>query len=231
MRILTNERHYRQGRFWATTLSVAGLLMLITATITSFIPQIGSSSFPLLIFGIILSLVGIRLSHRWVRPPLAHETLAGALKGLSKDSVLLNYYPPAPHLLITPNGIFSLTTRNQPFQITVSGDYWADEASAFKKLRRQLGQDQLGNPIAQAKRDAERASAWIEKTLGAKLTVTPLVVFLSSATHLEVEQQTAVPMTYADKRTPSLKAYLKQDAAAVLTSKQLDDLLTTLQTS
>lgn len=231
MRILTNERRYKRGRFLATTLSVAGLLMLITATVTSFIPQIGPSSLPLLIFGIVLSLFGIRLSHRWVRPPLAHEALASALKGLSKDSVLLNYFPLASHLLITPNGVFSLTTRNQPFQLTVNGDHWNDEASPLKKLQRQLAQDQLGNPVAQAKHDAEHASEWIEKTLGTKLIVTPLVVFLNPATHLEVEQQTAVPMTYADKRTPSLKTYLKQDSTAGLTSKQLDDLLATLQTS
>jgi hypothetical protein len=221
MQVITNERRYKRGRFMATVFSISGLLMLLSATIATLTLNLAISSFPLLLVGVATSLIGIRLSNRWVRPPVTHEALTNALKGIGKDAVLLNYWGPSNHILIHPQGIFALTTRTRPFDLNVDDQNWHDRASAFTKFQRFMSQDALGWPIRDAQNDAKRASAWLEKKLDLPISVQPIIVFLHPSTRLDVQEQPSVPVTYADKRKPSLKSYLKQDDPTSLQPEQL----------
>jgi hypothetical protein len=238
MRILTNERRLRRGRFLATSLSVSGILMLLSSwagtLVTSFsginipIQTIGFSTLPLLLFGIIFSLVGIQFTRKWVRLPLPHIVLAAALKGIGKDAVLLNHWGPAEHILFTRNGVFTLTTRNQPFDLLINRDHWIDRAPTRERLQRAFARDTLGSPMRDAKRDAEKTSQWLTKLHGKEITVQPLIVFLSPKAYLEVSQQPEVPVVYADKRTPTLKSYLRGEQAPVLSVEEIENSISTL---
>jgi hypothetical protein len=228
MQVLTNEHRYRRGRFLATVFSISGVLMLLSATVATLSLNLTVASFPLMLIGAITSLIGIRLSNRWVRPPLTHESLAGALKGTSKDAVLLNYYGPARHILIHPQGVFTLTTRNRPFSLHVNDDTLRDEASPWSKFQRFISQDSLGRPIPEAASEARRTAIWLEKRLARPVTVQPLVVFLHPDTRLNLIKQPAVPITYADKRKPSLKTYLMQEQPDRLQAEQIETLLASL---
>jgi hypothetical protein len=231
MQVFTNERRYKRGRFLATVFSISGVLMLLSATVATLSLNLAVASFPLMLIGAATSLVGIRLSNRWVRPPLTHETLANALKGSGKEAVLLNYFGPARHILIHPQGVFTLTTRNRPFDLHVNDEQWRDEASAWTRFQRFMAQDSLGRPIPEAANEAQRAASWLERQLGAPVTVQPIVVFLHPDTRLELEKQPEVPVTYADKRKPSLKTYLTQHEPSRLQPEQIQTLLTSISPS
>jgi hypothetical protein len=232
MRILTNERRMRRGRFLATSLSVSGILMLLASwagtLVSSFtgvnipVQTVGYSTLPLLLFGIVFSLIGIHFTRKWVRLPLPHMVLPAALKGIGKDAVLLNHWGPADHILFTRNGVFTLTTRNQPFDLLINGDHWTDRAPTRERLQRAFARDTLGSPIRDAKRHADKTSQWLTKLLGKEIAVQPLIVFLNPKAYLEVSEQPEVPVVYADKRTPTLKSYLRGEQTPVLSLEEIE---------
>jgi hypothetical protein len=235
MRILTNERRIKRGRFLATSLSVSGILMLLSSWAGVVLPSLAGkvlfdqsieySTIPLLLFGVIFSLIGIHFTRKWVRLPLAHVVLASALKGVGKDSVLLNYFGPADHILVTRNGAFLLTTRNQPYDLLIGGNRWVDRAPLRERLQRAFARDLIGTPMRDAKRDADKASRWLSKLLGKEITVQPLIVFLNPKTYLEVTEQPQIPVVYADKRTPTLKSFLKSELPSTLTNDEIEKVL------
>jgi hypothetical protein len=231
MQVITNEQRYRRARFLATVFSISGVLMLLSATIVTLSLNLAAASFPLMLIGAAVSMIGIRLSNRWVRPPLTHESLANALKGSGKDALLLNYYGPARHILIHPQGVFTLTTRNRPFSLHINDNHLRDEASTWAKFQRFIAQDSLGRPVHEASREAQRASTWLEKRLGIPVAVQPIIVFLHPDTHLDLQQQPDVPVTYADKRKPSLKSYLVREQPTPLQTHQIQALVASISPS
>lgn len=230
MKSIVNERRLRFGRFIGTTTSIAGFIMLITATVFTLSPSIAASSLPLLIMGIVFAITGLRYSNRWVRQPVAHEALESALKGLGKEAVLLSYWKLADHILITKNGVHTFVTRNTPFNLTVNNDRWQHHEPFTKRLTRALTQNGLGNPV----READKQTARVKRKLKDKfpdldVSVTPLVVFLSPNTFLDVQAQPEVPFVYSDKRTPALKSYLRQASGTLLSAEQIEQLREALQ--
>lgn len=231
MRILTNERRVRRGRFLATSLSVSGILMLLSSWIGVVFYQqaVGMSTMPLLLFGTILSLAGIHFTRKWVRIPRPPVVLATALKGLGKDAVLLNYFGAIDHIVLTRHGAFSVTTRNQPFNLQIDGSKWLDKAPLGERLQRTFARDTIGNPLSEAQHDANKAATWLTQILGQSVSVQPLIVFLNQKTYLEVVNQPEIPVMYADKRTPTLKAFLRSEQATTLTPQDLHKILSAIE--
>jgi hypothetical protein len=223
MKTILNTRRFRTGRFWATTLSVAGLLMLLTATVTAFSPRMAASGLPLLILGTFFSLFGLKLSSRWLAKPPAHVAIDAALKGMHSDTVLIHHYPPAEHLLITPHGIFPLIACTQPSDLTINGPTWARNEPRFQRVYKSLTQRGLGNP----RRDAQRASAHISQLLrhqfgDTEITVMPIIVFTHPKTKLTVTAQADdLPVAYTDKRTPSLKSLVRHTTGKPLSTDDM----------
>lgn len=230
MRILTNERRIQRGRFLATSLSISGLLMLLSSWIgvVFFLQTIGYSTLPLLPLGMIFSLIGIHHTRKWVRLPLPHQAISTALKGIGKEALLLNYWGAANHILLTRHGVFALTSRNQPFDLHIDGSRITDRAPLRERLQRAFARDGIGNPLRDAQRDADKASKWLTKLLGKEVAVQPLIVFLNANTHLQVDAQPQIPFVYADKRTPTLKTFLKTEQSSMLTDADIDTVVSNL---
>ncbi len=211
MRIYTNIRKLQQYRFLATTTSVAGLLMLVTATITSFMPQLGASSVPLLLIGTLFATIGLRITNRWTRSPQGHLALAASLKGLPKTTTLLNYYKPIPYILLTQTTLYAIITRNQPIHATVENTRIITHEPFFRRLRRFLAQDTIGTPVLDALAAASRLADWLttQGIPAAELSIQPLVVFTHPEAVLTISTPGPVPIVYADKRSPSLKSQVR----------------------
>lgn len=226
MRIITNERRVRRGRFLATATSIAGLMMMMSSWVAVFaFKGIGVASIPLLLIGVIFSMIGIQLSRRWIRLPVAHEALSAALKGTGKDAVLLNHWSPVDHILLTPQGIFTLTSRNQPISLTINGEKWVDHSGVMERLRRGIMLDALASPLDEARHDAEKAKDWLSKVLEKTVDVHPVIVFLSPKTELEVKEQSDIPVAYIDKRKkPNLKSFLRSGQSNELTLREIDQI-------
>lgn len=206
--------------------------MLIAATISTLTPNLAASSFPLLTIGMVLALVGLSYGNRWVRPPLSHTVLENALKGIGKDTVLLNYWPVAKHILITKNGIYTFAVRTQPFDLTINENRWQDHEPLLRRLHRIITQNALGSPLDEVERSRRRIEQLLKKqSVQIEVPITPLIVFANSKTKLEVLEQPPIPVVYADKRTPALKTFLKQPADTTLSASQIAELQELFQSS
>lgn len=78
---------------------------------------------------------------------------------------------------------------------------------------RTLTQQRIGNPIAQAQRDAAAIQAWLNDRLGVEANVRPAIVFTNPQAEVKINGDPTIPILRADKRKPSLKAYVKERTA------------------
>jgi hypothetical protein len=98
-----------------------------------------------------------------------------------------------------------------------------------------LRQDQIGNPIREARAAAADLQAHVDTALpDAKIVVQPVVVFISEKADLDV-QAPAIPVVSAStKKKPTLKTLLretKKGSAPALNNAQLNTLIAALNTS
>jgi hypothetical protein len=205
-----NTRQLRTGRFYATTTTVAGLILLIASTILSLNPQFGLASFPVLILGVIFSTLGIRLSREWTRTPYTHEVLLAALKGLPADTIFLNYWKPATHLLLTIDAIYVLIPFRGEATITVSPTTWRDSSSSLNQLRRSLALETVAHATRSATAQTAKVSQWLASHFpNNPFPIVTCIVVTSNNASLYVEAQTAPLAAYTDKRKPNLKALIR----------------------
>ena len=228
MKTITNERFVKTRHFISTSTSVAGLVMLIVSTVTAFSPKIEASPLPLLIAGVILSVIGLSITNRFFQPPIPHEALSKALRGLGKEAHLYHYWLPARHVLVCKHGIFTLTTYSQPATVYFEKDKWHTTDSLPKRLQRAISQNSLGDPIREARNEAKKTQEWLRRHLQRDdITVQPVIVFLNPKANVYADSP-IIPATHADKRKPSLKAYIREQSNPTLAKDEIEQLETTL---
>ena len=174
-------------------------------------------------FGVITSMVSVRMTNNWIRQPRPEQALQDGLKGLSNRSVLYNYlHMPLRHLLICPQGVFAITTRFQNGTFSVDGERWTTQEGFFSRATRFFRRDGIGRPAAEARAHAAR----IQPHMPADIEVYPLIVFVDPAATLDVHNSD-VPVLFADsKQQPNLKDYLRsisQEERQPLTPAQIED--------
>ena len=243
MRIVTNEKLSRRNRQYATYLFFATMALLVASFFLinqNLFLEEGAN--PLLMLAqalalpvaFVMTLISVRMTNLWARDPRPEKAIDEGLKGLSKKSILYNYYHiPARHVLIAPQGVFAIITRWHPGKFTVEDDRWKTRAGAVSKFFTSLRMDGVGNPTL----DAQRAAEYVQKQLepiAPDIEVQPLIVFVDPKADLEVEGS-SVPILYADtKQKPNLKDYMRdinRDAEAAgrkrtelpLTQEQIDE--------
>jgi hypothetical protein len=167
----------------------------------------------------ILTLASVRMTNLWARQPYPDEAIAEGLKGLSKKSILYNYYHfPARHVLIAPQGVFVIVTRWHEGHYTVEGDRWKTHKSGFSRFFSAMRMDGVGEPTL----DAQRAVDHVKKLLAdiaPDIEVKPLIVFVSPKAELEITEPT-VPVFYVDdKKEPNLTEHMRE-----LNREQKDDI-------
>jgi hypothetical protein len=231
MRIITNKRRIQRSRTLAQVLffiSIAILMggLLLTNTITRrndillFVPCL------IMPIGLITTLISVRMTNQFIRTPHPEDALADGLKGVPKNSNLYNYVLKPNHVLVSPQGIFTLTTRFHEGKYKVEGEKWHNfkQRGPLAPLFIFLRQEHLSDPFGQARKEAQSLHALVEEILpNSKLEVQPVVVFISPKVELEIIDP-AIPVVYADaKQKPSLKSLLKSDKTrpTLLTEDQI----------
>lgn len=219
MRVVVNEAQIKRNRQISHILffiSLAGMGLGFFYTWTSE-PDSSTSQISCFILPILmlLTLTSVRMANTWIREPRPREVLANALKGLGKRYAIFHYLLPAPHVLIGPEGVFTLTTVWQEGTYRVEGKKWRGDEGLTRKIMGYLRQDLIGNPFTDAIYHAQQIQKLVDKIEPDRgIEVQPLVVILSPNAKVELDDP-LFPVLYADsKLKPSLRGYLKDIASA-----------------
>ncbi len=160
---------------------------------------------------LISTFTSIRMTNMWVRRPRPEEVIQTGLKGISKRSVLYNYYHiPARHVLIAPQGVFAIVTRYQEGKHRVEGDKWGGRAGMGAVFGRLLRWDMLGNPNDDAGQAVAHVKALLAKGGAPDVDVQPLIVFTDPRAQVEMINPT-IPVLYAStEKEPNLSEYMRE---------------------
>ncbi len=234
MRVVTNQQYVKRNRtiaqilfFLSLAILTGGLIFTNTlARDNELLLYVPCLVMPL---GLITTLISVRLTNEYVRPPHPDEAIREGLKGINRRSILYNYVLPVKHVLIAPQGVYTLTTRFQETRFKVEGDKWFNwrARGPLGPLFLYLRQEGLGDPFKDADKDADKVQAIVDQAVpGADIEVQPVIVFTSPKATLEVDDP-AIPVAYADpKKKPSLKSLLREDKrredAVTLTPAQIE---------
>ncbi len=217
MRVVINQKKIKRNRQLSHILflvSLAGMgigfFYTWTADPNAQTSQISCFILPMLM---LLTLISVRMANTWIREPRPEDVLEQSFKGLGKKYTIFHYLLPAPHVLIGPEGVFTVTTVWQEGQYAVKGKKWSGDSGLVRKILGYMRQDLLGNPFSDAMLEAQQVQRLLDKIApDAGVEVQPLVVFTSPKVEVEIEDP-MLPVLYADpKRRPSLREYLKSQA-------------------
>jgi hypothetical protein len=234
MRIFINERRVKRNRQIAQVLFFVSLAILAGGLIVSVGLVPAQSGFlyyaPLVVLpiGLVTTLISIRLTNWYMRPPHAEDILREGLKGIDKRSLLYHYILPCNHVLVTPQGVYALVTRFQEARYKASGTKWTDYKARgpLGPLMLYLKQEGIGRPFDQADLEAAEIQKIVDAALGDKsgVEVQTAVVFTSDKATLDVDDA-IMPVVYANpKKKPSLKALLREDKRDKISSVTPDQI-------
>ena len=208
-----------------TVLLTIAAFTLILLTIASLSQEIANSPYLIIALGIISTLIGLRAGRAITKVPTPHDSLDIALKGLPREATLYHYWLPTDHVLITPNGVFTLTPRPQDARLTFNGNKLTVGDPVPKKLGRFLIQQSLHDPVQEARLDAHRTATWLSGLLkGREITIQPILVFIHPQATFTINEQPDIPILYADKRKPSLKTYVREYNSPSATTLSREDI-------
>lgn len=236
MRILTNarlagrNRRIAQWMFFASLgVPLLGLLLINTTTATPSQESgmIVNMVLPFLVLPLayVVMLYSIRMTNLWVREPRPEAALQAGLKGISNKSVLYNYiFQPARHVLFTPQGVFSITTRFQDGAFSVDGSTWRSDKRGTARIMSLLRMDAIGNPTADALKAQAKAEELL-KDIAPDVPVQPLIVFIDPKATFRAVNPTVPVLHAVNRELPNLKDYLHDlspDKQLALTPEQID---------
>jgi hypothetical protein len=151
VQIITNQATITRGARVGKIGVFAGLAFLLAGFVISLAfrqTQFIWISFACLIVGFLVSTVGTMNMNRWVREPRADQALAQGLKGFDDRYRLYNYVLPAPHVLLSPTGLFVLTAMGQDGTIRYDGEKFHRNFSVGR-IFRMMADEGLGRPFAE----------------------------------------------------------------------------------
>ncbi len=180
MRLVTNDPLVKRNATLGRYGTMSGLIVLVGGLIVSFYgqsnPNLQLVPFVTLLVGFVLSNMGIYFTNRYGREPRADKALASALKGFDDKYLLYNFYLPAPHCLIAPNGIYALTPKFQSGVVQWDGKRWKHKNANF--FLSVFGQEGLSNPNAEAAGDSESIAKFLAQKVGGEIPpVQSIIVF------------------------------------------------------
>src|SRR5205085_12639761 len=117
--------------------------------------------------GLITTVVSVRLTNQYVRPPHPEDAIREGLRSINRRSVLYHYVLPVHHVLVAPQGVFSITTRFQDGYFKIEGDTWhsSKNRGPLAPISLFLKQEGLGDPFKQAAEEAQKVQAIIDKAI------------------------------------------------------------------
>jgi hypothetical protein len=185
MRITTNEEMVARGGRLGQLATSFGLLMVFGGLIASFSPYRLVTVF-IIVLGVVMYTVGTRGQEQARREPLHIKQLTEALSEFDDRYRLYNYALPAPHVLLTPHGVFVLVVKGVDGRIRCFKDKWVREMS-LRRMLRFFTEESLGNPSKEAAQDVEKLQKYVEKHApGVQVDTSGLVVFVNPGARLEI---------------------------------------------
>lgn len=172
-----------------------GLLLLLVSCLLFFI-SVETDRFVLFLVGggFLLGAFPLFQKYRiWGSGAKGEEKVAKCLKSLRgkyrvfHDVVLPRARGDIDHVVVGPNGVFVIETKNNNGTISCNGDSWS-QLKTGKKGGRYRGK--IGSPSKQAKRNAASLGKLIGRRLHARLFVNALVVFANKKTVLNINNPT-----------------------------------------
>lgn len=187
MQNIVNEDKVKRGARIGKIATFVGLAFLGAGLAISLFLQDSPLlwlSFVCLLAGLLVSTIGTMNMNRWVREPRADQALAAGLKGFDNRYQLYNYYLPAPHVLLSPVGLFVLTAMGQDGVIHYDGRKFHRDFS-LARLVRFMAEEGLGKPFAEADSQVRALRAYLEEHgLGDEVEIRNIVVFYNPRAQL-----------------------------------------------
>ncbi len=204
-----DERIARLGRI-AKIANFVGLGALIIGFILAFT---NLESFTNLVLyqltalgvGWILSQIGIYLTHRYLTQPRPDEVLDDVVRKVAKNGRMYHFVLPAPHVLLTPEGLIVFNLKYQGGQISVEGGRWRQRGVGLRKF---FGQEGLGNPGREAETMVKALASFIRKNAPSvdEVPIGAMIVFTTKGVKNLDVKDSSIPAMHATK----VKGFLRQ---------------------
>ena len=209
MEIFTNESLIKRNARIGQIGSLAGLVVLAGGMFISFTrADLFVFSLGALLFGFILSQIGIYFGNRWSRRPRPDEHLNNSLKGLDGRYTLYHYTTSVPHLLVGPAGVWVLLPRNMRGRITYDKGRWKQRGGTlYLKI---FAQEGLGRPDLEIGGALDSAKKFLDEILPEDSEVPDIqaaLIFTNDATEVDADNA-LVPSLHAKK----LKDFIRKTA-------------------
>lgn len=164
MIIVANQKLIRRNKRIGNYSGILSIIVLGIGMYISFkFQDMISYSLVALVVGFTLSQVGIYYSNRFARSPRPDELLDAALKGLDDNYALYHYQSPVTHLLVGPAGIWSLYPFPQTGKVVYDEKKGRWKKTGGNLYLRFFGQDNIGRPDQELKRDLSRLAKELSK--------------------------------------------------------------------
>jgi len=209
MVILRDEKRIYRLKRVAQVASIGGMALLIGGLVFALTSADAANAFLFqllaLTFGWLISQVGMFLAQRYVRNPRPDQVLDEALKKVARNGRLYHYLLPAPHVLLTANGIIVFVAKFQGGKVSVDGDRWKQTGVGLRKF---FGQEGLGNPTREAETMIGAVAGYLRKHAPSveEVPIGALIVFtMKGLTDLDLNRSRIPAMHYT-----KVHGYLRQ---------------------
>ena len=233
MKIYTHKRRsrwFRINKAIRLLLTSTFFLILFSALIFTALaytsPDIVNSPIVVVGMGIIAAIIGLRMGSQISNQPSPHESIETSLKGLSKKTVLFNYWLHASHVLVSQNGIFVITTRDQHTNIVFSENTFSTNDPFLIRVTRALSHNTTGKPVEDARSAADRITSWLNRIFpDIEATAHPILLFTHPKSTVASDDNT-IPVFHSDpKRKPSMKSFIRLQKNTTLTTDQTSKII------
>lgn len=211
MKIIKNEKLIKRNGTIGNWTSLGALGVLGLGMYISFTQQeLAVYSLIALLFGFILTQIGMYMGNKFGRSPRPDEKLDAGLKGLPNEFTIYHYMTPASHLLVGPAGVWVIKPYHQRGQVTFRKNRWRISGGGFlQSYMRIFGQESLGRPDIEIESEIHSLKKHLSKKMdeSAIPEINTLIVFTSDA--IELDTETApIPVM----KLKQLKEFMRQKA-------------------
>lgn len=233
MKIVSNDKLINRNKKIGQYTTMAALVILAIGLYYSFVqPEKITITFGALLFGFLLTQVGVFYGNRWGRSPRPDELLTAGMKGLEEKYTLYHYTAGVAHLLAGPTGLWALVTNSAGGKIT-----YDEQRSRFRQkggnmYMKIFGSDSIGKPEL----DVQYAISDLKKSLRKNAPDLELpepkaiLVFISPKAEVDV-QDSPIPAVSVEKLKDFIRKQPKESVAMMDAIAQLQKILPTESTT
>ena len=228
MKIISNpkkiQRYYKIGMYT----SFGALIFLFGAVAltvyTAQRPDLQNYPFVLMLFGLVLSQIGVYFANRWGKSPRVDERITASLKGLDDRYTLYHYTSPVPHLLVGPAGVWVLVSQYHPGTITYENKRYHQKGVGL--FARFIGQEAISRPDVEAQAYQEDMQRFLKKSLPVNSLppVQTAIVFTSPKSTVSAAEA-PISTLHVDKLKDFLRRKLKEQPVSLADFHRIQEVL------